>query len=540
MIVSIVSIVTLLPVFWYLRTARALLFTLYLWQVKEYHIGRFLAHFRTAKGKRLFFHPFVAAKLALLTLWFFAPQTATLFLVLLYVGETVLFANAARTKTLVLPALTRKTAVLMFSALFVQSVFLAGALVYLLSSLFLALLLFDILSLAIGSVVVLAWQPYTAFERGRVLSKAKEKRDKLKNLKVVGITGSYGKTSTKEFLAHILSKKFVVLKTPEHKNSEMGIAHTILYDLTDEHQVFVCEMGAYSKGGIKLVSDMAQPTMGIVTGVNEQHLGVFGSGMNLFSAEGGGELIAALPKDSTLILNDDSRQLHELAPWLQLWNPNFGRYIWCSTKAQKDFFAKDVVVAKDQVTFTMVGKDEKEAKVALGLVGGHNVENVLLAGAAAQELGMSTEEIAEALKDAPSEASAMTLKEGKNGIEIVDSSYSANPTGVFAALEHIKLWEGKKIIVMPCLIELGSASYELHVQIGRKIGEICDMAVITTADEFSALLKGAKEKGMKEENILLSENPREIAQKILAAANKGDVVLLEGRIPAAILPLLKA
>jgi len=529
-----------LSFFWYVRTTRALLFSLYLWQLKEYHIGRFLAHFRTSKGRRLFFHPFVAAKLLLLGLWFFEPESAMLFLILLYIGETALLLNAAKTKTLLFPVLTRKTIVLILSLLFLQSVVLAAVLLYFLNSLFLSLLLFDLLSLFIGSLVVLAWQPYTIFERKRILKRATEKRKRLKDLKVVGITGSYGKTSTKEFLAHILGKKFVVIKTPEHKNSEMGIAHTILYDLTDEHQVFVCEMGAYSKGGIKLLADMVQPTYGIVTGVNEQHLGVFGSGMNLFSAEGGGELVQSLPQDGVLVLNDDSRQLHELGPWLQLWNPNFVNYVWCSAKTQKDFFAKDVVIAKDQISFTMVGKDEKEAKAVLPLAGGHNVENVLLAAATAQELGMSIEKIAEALRDVPAEAGAMYLKKGKQGIEILDSSYSTNPTGVFAALEHIKLWGGKKIVVMPSLIELGSASSELHVQMGRKIGEVCDMAFITTSDEFSALSRGAREKGIKKEDIVFSEDPKMIAEKILAVTKKGDVVLLEGRVPAGILPLLKA
>ena len=530
----------LLPIFWFIRTARALLFTLYLWQLKEYHIGRFLAHFRTQKGRRLFLHPFLPAKLALLALWFFQKEIAIILLLVLYGGETGLFANAARKRTLLLPVLTRKTVVLTLSLFFVQALFLAGVLIFFADFLFPALLLFDLFSLIIGTVVVLLWQPYTILERRRILKRATEKRKKQKNLKVVGITGSYGKTSTKELLAHILQKKFVVLKTPEHMNSEMGIAHTIVYNLTDEHQIFICEMGAYSKGGIKLLADMAQPTIGIVTGVNEQHLGVFGSGMSLFSAEGGGELVQSLPQEGVLILNDDSKQLHELGPWLQLWNPNFVNYVWCSAKTRKDFFAKDIIVAKEKVDFTMVGRDGKEAKVILSLVGRHNVENVLLATAAAKELGMSIEEIAEALRDVPKEAGAMLLKKGKQGIEILDSSYSANPTGVFASLEHLKLWEGKKIVVMPSLIELGPASFELHVTMGQKIGEVCDMAFITTQDEFPALLKGAKEKGMKEKDIFFLENPKVIAEKILAVAKQGDVVLLEGRIPSLVLQLLEA
>ena len=530
----------LLSFFWYVRTARTLLFVLYLWQLKEYHIGRLFAYLKTTKGKRLFFHPFIAGKLALLALWFFEPGIAFTLLLFLYIGETGLLVNAVATKTFILPVVTKKTAVLIFSVFFVQSIFLAGTLLYFIDSLFLALLFFDVFSLVIGSLVVLLWQPYTIFQRNRIIKRATEKIKKLKNLKVIGITGSYGKTSTKEFLAHILQKKFVVLKTPEHKNSEMGITHTILYNLTDEHEIFVCEMGAYSRGGIKILTDIVQPNYGIVTGVNEQHLGVFGSRMNLFSAEGGGELVQSLPQNGVLVLNDDSKQLHELGPWLQLWNPSFANYVWCSTKTQKDFFTKDVVITKDEVSFTMRKKDGEEAKAKLPLIGRHNVENILLATAVATKLGMSMKEIEEALKDIPANVSSMLLKKGKKGIEILDSSYSANPTGVFASLEHLKLWKGKKIVVMPSLIELGSASHEVHVKIGRKIGEVCDFAIITTSDEFSSLLRGAKEKEMKEENMLLLENSKEIAEKIFALAKEGDIVLLEGRVPSSLLPLLKS
>ena len=485
------------------------------------------------------FHPFVGIKILLLGLWFFYPEPAVLLLLSLYGGETVLFANALRKGVLLLPVFTRKIIVLTFSVLAVQGLFLAGVIVLFPQSLFFSLLFFDLFSLLVGSAVVLLWQPVTVFWRKRILAKAKEKRKKLQNLKVVGITGSYGKTSTKEFLTHILGKKFVVLKTPEHKNSEMGISHTILYDLVDEHQIFVCEMGAYNRGGIKLLADIVQPTLGIVTGINEQHLATFGSGMNLFSAEGGGELVQALPQDGTLILNDDSKQLHELGLWLQLWNPEFANYIWCSTKTQKDFFAKDIVVEKEKVSFVMSSQKGDTAEIKVSMAGGQSIiENILLAAAAASKLGMSLSEIAEALKDAPVQAGALRLKKGKNDIDIIDSSYSANPSGVVAALEYLQLWEGKKIVVMPSLIELGKASYQVHVEIGRKIGETCDYAIITTKDQFAALQRGATEKGMKEDHLLFLENPQEVVSHIGKWTKKGDVVLLEGRVPKQLIVLL--
>jgi UDP-N-acetylmuramoyl-tripeptide--D-alanyl-D-alanine ligase len=562
-----------IPILWLIREIKAINFWLYLWQLKEYHIGRIREHFRTTRGKHLFFNRYAVLKLLLLVLWlefeiesnwhFIQKQpwwpewesaVALFYAFFVFAVFSVYLFEAAKAisdyaqKKLVAPVLTKKIVILRTFLLVLAIVFL-GYPIFALALPFnlpffidplVALVLYDVLTPLIVSGVVLVLQPFTVLWRKKIIAKAKKKREMLADLAVVGITGSYGKTSTKEFLSHILSKKFVVLKTPEHKNSEIGIAHTILHDLTIKHEIFVCEMGAYNRGGIKLLADMAKPTMGIVTGLNEQHLGVFGSAMNLFSAEGGGELIAALPDKGALILNDDSRQLHELGPWLQLWNRNFTNYVWCSAKVQNDVFAKDVVVQKEQVRFTLVLGENEQAQITLPLIGGYNVENVLLAAAAAREFGMSIQEIAEALKDLPVEAGAMILKKGGRNIEILDSSYTSNPTGVVGALEHLKLWKGKKIIVMPSLIELGSASFEVHVTIGRKIGEVCDFAVITTPDEFPALLQGAKEKGMEEKNMVLQESPKKIVEAVFAFLKEGDIVLLEGRMSSKVLLLLQA
>jgi UDP-N-acetylmuramoyl-tripeptide--D-alanyl-D-alanine ligase len=160
------------------------------------------------------------------------------------------------------------------------------------------LLVFDILSPAIFSGIVLIFQPVTFLLRSFVIQKAKEKREKFKDLLVIGICGSYGKTSTKEFLATILEEKFPgkVLKTKEHQNSEVGISKCVLEDLKENHKIFVVEMGAYNKGGIKLLCNIVKPKIGIITGLNEQHLATFGSMENLISAEGGKELIESFAR----------------------------------------------------------------------------------------------------------------------------------------------------------------------------------------------------------------------------------------------------
>jgi len=132
----------------------------------------------------------------------------------------------------------------------------------------------------------------------------------------------------------------------------------------------------------------------------------------------------------------------------------------------------------------------------------------------------------------------MKLRKGVEGINVIDASYSANPDGVMSALDYLKVWENKKVIVMPCLIELGKASKEVHRKIGEKIAEVCDLAIITTKDRFKDLKQGAINKGMKEENILFIESPQKIFEKIKSFCEAGDVVLLEGRVPKRLKELL--
>jgi UDP-N-acetylmuramoyl-tripeptide--D-alanyl-D-alanine ligase len=170
--------------------------------------------------------------------------------------------------------------------------------------------------------------------------------------------------------------------------------------------------------------------------------------------------------------------------------------------------------------------------------GKQNVQNLLAAILVAKELNMSMEEIAEAIKDIKEIQAGMTLKEGKHGINIIDSSYSANPDGVLADLDYLSVFPKKKVVVMPCLIELGKKSIEVHKSIGLKIGSICDLAIITTQERFLDIKIGALESGMKEKDIIFCENSDDIYSIITLFCEKGDTVLLEGRVPSKLINLL--
>ncbi len=589
-------LVEIFSVLWLARTLKFVLFWIFLWQLKEYHIGRFIDHFRTSKGKTLIFGGLSIIKLVLLILLLANESFLTLVFYILfaiYSLESLAFIYGIAKNTFKKPVATKKTIFLTSISflLVIFYVFFTYNYNEVLGFTF-SLLLFDIMTPLLVSAVVLLFQPFFVLARNSILKKAAKKIAQHKNLVVIGITGSYGKTSTKEFLTTILSSrpdgrgspgaaKFNVLSTPEHKNSEIGIAQTILESLNEKHKIFIVEMGSYSKGGIKLLCDIVKPRIGIVTGVNEQHLATFGSLENLLSAEGGRELAQSLPKNGLLILNGDNKYCLDLYKKVKIHKK---LYTVKKDTVDSDIWTEGVDVKKDSLHFivllrkisqgeTIFSKTEM-AHFDVSVLGKQNVQNLLGAILIAKELGMSLEEIAKACKNIKQEQAGMTLKKGVYGLQIIDSSYSSNPDGVVADLDYLNLFsqnlqsldnfiQAKKVVVMPCLIELGSGSAEIHKQIGKKIAEVCDLAIITTQDNFEELKKGAVANGMAESKILLCDPAKlvraelgqatppsggqgplsgptnQIFNIITTFCKEGDAVLLEGRVPSELIKLLK-
>jgi UDP-N-acetylmuramoyl-tripeptide--D-alanyl-D-alanine ligase len=544
----------LLSTFWFIWELKYVLFWLYLWQLKEYHIGRFADHFRTYKGKKLLFGFIQIFKLVLL-IFLLADNTlfAYLFsiLFLVYFIEFLIFLRSIFLKSFKKPVKTFKTIFLTLVSFIVVILFLVWILGLKDEFQPSFLLIFDILTPLVVSVIVLLIQPFYVVIRNNTLRKAKDKIEKIKpisGLKIIAITGSYGKTSTKEFLSTILSNKFRVLSTKEHQNSEIGIARCILEDLKPSHQIFIAEVGAYNKGKVKEVCSILKPKIGIVTGINEQHLSLFGSLKNLLSAEGGGELAESLPKDGILFVNGDNKYCLDL--YKKSGRINKKIYSFSNKFIDSDIWSDSITIHKDYISFLAIDKSGELAHFDVKVLGKQNVQNLLGAILIAKELGMNFGEISEACKNIFQKQAGMTLKQGKHGLDIVDSSYSANPDGVFADLDYFSIFPNKKIIIMPCLIELGGKSAEIHEKIGKKIASICDLAIITSKDKFKEIKKGFDEVVEEqsadvlrhsETNVakcLLCDNPQDIYSVVTLFCKSGDAVLLEGRVPTGLINLL--
>ena len=342
----------IIATFWFLIFTKLLLFWTWLWQLKEYHFGRFKAHFETYKLNKIFS-----------SFW-----------------------------SIKVPKLTKKTIIILLTGILLEILILFYIFPFSDKKFYFSLLILIIFAPLILSLLILLFQIPTVILRNQILKKAKKKRLQFKSLLVIGITGSYGKTSTKEFLAEILSSKFNVLKTKEHINAEIGIAETILNELRDEHEIFICEMGAYERGKIKEVCEMIKPTIGILTGINEQHLSTFGSLENIIKAKF--ELIESLPADGIAFFNAKNKYCLKL---------------YQMTKIKKFLYGENVKLA--------------------------GLENIEGAKAVARELGMSEEEIERVCQKNENKFPGIKIKKGINGLNIIDATFSANPYGVISHLD---------------------------------------------------------------------------------------------------------
>jgi len=465
-------------VFWFVHILRRGLFFAYFFQLKEYRIDRFLEEAKRKKEIIFSKYFFLGIAVLLISMLFFSNEKISRWIATFaYLFLCLYSLYFLYKKKWQFPKFTKKM-ILWLALIFISLVILF----FVFQSIFFVLILEILFPLFIYLSLQII-QFFVFFAKKRIIKKAKIKRKEFKNLKVIGITGSYGKTSIKEILYKLLKNKYKVVKTEKHTNTEMGVAKTVLN--LEDADIFICEMGAYKRGEIKAICGIVKPEIGILTGINEQHLALFGNQENII--KGKYELIESLPENGLAVFNGENKYCLEL----------------CEKTNKKKLLYKYVdglEVGKDGSKFMING-----VRFEINLLGKHNVLNVLGAIKIAVELGVSLEECAEACRRLKG---GMALR-GR----IIDSSYSSNPNGVISSLEYLDLFEGKKAIVIRGLIELGSASIEVHQRIEKKILEVCDVAVTTT-------------KGIFDKIDFLSD-PEEIIKRLEGA----DVILIEGRVP---------
>jgi len=524
----------LIAVFWAISAAKSVFFWEYLWQIKEYRRDRMRAHFELASSQRLLLNKRLAliGVLLVITLlsrflseWvqFFAALGALVFYGILCVRTIEQFQK----RRLRIPAFTSRVIASLGVTATLYAAFFALVWVYAPQWLLQAILVADAATPLVVALGIAVFTPLSAMTKRRIMEQARAKRASLEGVLAIGITGSYAKTSVKEYTAAILSQKFKVLKTEANNNTEIGIANTILKRLDENYDVFVAEMGAYRKGEIAASAAMVMPSMAVLTGIGPQHLSLFGSMQNIQEAKY--ELIAALPEKGLAIFNGDDD--HARALFRQCKNP---KRIYTTDPLSDPTLSG---IRAESIRFLSSGmeiriKDGKETEtITTSLLGRHNATNLLGAISVARALGMDYEEIQAGIKTIRPIAHTLQIMRGIKETTVVDDSYSGNVRGVFAALEVLSRMKGRrKILVLQPLIELGPAAEKAHKEIGAKIGEVCDYCIVVASDYFTPLYREALASGMNKSAMMCIPDPHQALRKIQELSDKGDIIMLENRV----------
>ena len=343
-------------------------------------------------------------------------------------------------------------------------------------------------------------------------------------LKVIGITGSYGKTSTKHYLTRILAEHFEVLMTPGSYNTTLGVIRTVREMMKPYTEVFVCEMGAKQPGDIKEICDLVHPETGIVTAVGPQHLESFKTIENVQRTKF--ELVDALPNDGLAVVNDD----FPMVASRKVTNCRCDRYGVTNTKAP--YRGVDITYGVNGTDFTLIGPDGLNMRLHTRLVGECNVSNLIAAVIVAKSLGVPDDKIRRAVERIEPVEHRLSMKRTPMGITIIDDAFNSNPSGSAMALDVLKAFtSGKRIIITPGMIELGDRQYELNREFGARIAASADVAIVVGEYNHDAIIGGIESIGNKELKIIEVPSFAVAQQHLSGFVAAGDTVLYENDLP---------
>lgn len=362
------------------------------------------------------------------------------------------------------------------------------------------------------------------------IASATKKLATYKNIRVVGITGSYGKTSTRNFLVQVLSTQYRVITTPKNINTEIGVARFILDHDFSTDDIFVVEMGAYAKGEIKLIADMVRPEIGIITTIGPEHLALFGTMENIRDTKA--ELFGSLPKGGLAITNADNPYCREIIKkHTHLSIKTFGS----SQLHHPSILFTHVEQQKNGLlaTFNYEGQD---IDVRAPLFGTHNAANIAAVLLAAQRIGMKVEDIVSAVQTITSPPHRLQRVERSTNVVVLDDTYNSNPEGFLEALDVLAMQDQKKkVVITRGMLELGTKEEEAHVAVGKRIGEVADMVIIISADNAAHIKRGIAASG-RTIDVVDDYDMRSVITRYHGIIEAGNIaILLENRVPEPII-----
>lgn len=382
-----------------------------------------------------------------------------------------------------------------------------------------------LMPIAVPFLILIAYyimKPYENSVQKKYIKKCMARLYERPDLIKVGITGSYGKTSVKEILKTLLEEKYEVLATPSSFNTPMGICKTVRR-LKASHQVFIAEMGARHVGDIRKLAEIVRPDYAVINGIVGQHLETFGSLSAIRQTKY--ELVESMPCGTVAYTVDNDNTCN-------LFDKCKIKCVGAGLNLNKNpqVYATDVKSGVNGSEFILhIG--EQSVKCVTSLLGEHNVSNICLAAAIAHEIGLELSEICAGVSRLRPVAHRLEVRSGQNGITVIDDSYNSNVCGIEAALKVLASFEGRKIVVTPGLVELGSAQDLENYKFGKKLAEVCDIAVLVGRTAAYRIQDGLVDGYFDLENVIVAKDLDSARKKLAKLLVAGDVVLFENDLP---------
>ncbi len=363
--------------------------------------------------------------------------------------------------------------------------------------------------------------PFEMLIRSAYVKKAKKKLSSMPDLIKIGITGSYGKTTTKHILNVMLSTKYKVCMSPHSFNTPMGLTKVVNNYLEQGDQVLITEMGARQVGDISYLCKLIQPKHAIITGIGNQHLSTFGTVENVYKAKK--ELVSAIT-DGFICYNANN------AGSQKMYNECKKNCVLCGVNEQNTFA---------NITNTQLGTkgsefdltiDNKTIHCSTKLLGEENLQDVALSAAMAYKLGVNLTQIQQAIASLKPVAHRLELIE-ENGLTIIDNSFNSSVESSTSSLKTLALFQGNKIVVTPGLVELGNKEYEENQKFGERISKVANKVIIVNKVNKQAITEGLLIGDFNQDDILFADTLSDAKKLIKDIVTGNDVVLFENDLP---------
>jgi len=554
---------------------------LYFWQIKEYRWDRFWTHIRwdqDSKSRNFFLISIKFILFSCITLFLNLPIIAIFGLIITYIVwtfESFEFLKDSIANTLRKPALKnpRNLLIIIMSlafvsiviaflswpfielskdvrsngfenggevleSLLVQNIDSTETLIY--PDIYILLMILTMFGLLIDlatpfwlPIFVFLTAPIAWFRRNITIFQAQRKLRLMKKRPIIiGITGSVGKTTTKEILYEVLKNKFKVAKTPENYNTAFGVAWAILNNVNNDTEVFIAEMGAYKKGEIKRMVKAFRNDISLITDIDTQHVGIYGSRENLASAKG--EIIKYLNKTGIGILNGDNKYCRQLS------TSSMAKLTYVSTDRKNDEKLDKLESSKVKVlkginnkakglTFTVF--DQKEFKIDTKFEQDHLITNLMLVYATAKHLNMDGNEIKKELERVDMQLPRLTFDTGDNNTAIINDSYNSSRKGMIAAFEYMNKIKkeksfGKRIVITPGIKELGREKQKIYKSLSNKLKNDFDILITSDTLLYKTMLGVVNDS----KKVLKIKKAKDSIYKVRKLSSPNDVILIAGRV----------